>query len=700
MNVKYLLILFLISCYVASAEGTKGEVQNDSLSIKKLEGVVVYANRIPELLKLSTSATSLVIPSSTTYMPRKIAADEALMLVPGVRIDNQANGSRLHMSIRGQGILTERGLRGITVLVDGITVNDPSGFAPDLYDVDWENVDKIEIMRGPSASIYGGGGAAGVLNITTENGGDKPFGGKIYTSGGSNGFSKLFGQIDGTTENLNYRLSASRIGGNGWRDHSGIWCDNISEKLNWSASDKFKLTQILSITDYFNQNAEGLSLDQLLQNPKQANPDSRPFNEYQKTNRVTNSVLGNIKFSDFNDLQFSGFLRWWKYKETSNKAAQYRNFIDPGGSIQYNMHFGNENVKNHLSVGTDFQWQTIYENKFRSLADTTRKESMSQDNLEDTVMLANQVISQGNVGAFIFDKLNVGENLNVTFSLRYDNITNQLQDNLNRQDTMSLSGNANFDKVTAKLGAAYSFAPSLTCYADWGQGFMPPATEELASNPVSFAGFNKNLQPATSVGEELGFRGFVSDNLFYDVTGFYMTTNKDFFRFKLYPARGNQEVFYGNAGSSKRYGLETYVSYTPVQDLYLQAAYTYSHFRYDSPDSLNGNWVPNSPEHQLTMDVQYEPVKDIIIGANMETQSKWSIYTDVEHKNLFQDGYKIFSARLGYNFILYNMHFNATFFVKNIGNVIYMGFTEPDPDGNCYQPAPGREYFLDLRILF
>ena len=32
---------------------------------------------------------------------------------------------------------------------------------PILYDVDWGTVNKIEVLRGPSASLYGGGGAAG-----------------------------------------------------------------------------------------------------------------------------------------------------------------------------------------------------------------------------------------------------------------------------------------------------------------------------------------------------------------------------------------------------------------------------------------------------------------------------------------------------------------------------------------------------------
>ena len=42
-------------------------------------------------------------------MPRTIGIDEVLKLVPGVKVDNQADGERVHLSIRGQGILTERG---------------------------------------------------------------------------------------------------------------------------------------------------------------------------------------------------------------------------------------------------------------------------------------------------------------------------------------------------------------------------------------------------------------------------------------------------------------------------------------------------------------------------------------------------------------------------------------------------------------
>src|SRR5664279_3319738 len=166
-NLICLIILISLSYIISAQTGS------DSLINKSIPEVIITSNRISIPLKLNPGSISLVNSEILSSMPRTISADEALRLVPGVRIDNQANGSRIHMSIRGQGILSEHGLRGINVLIDGIPVNDPSGFASDLYDVDWETVKQIEVLRGPAASLYGGGSSDGVLNIKTLNGGEK-----------------------------------------------------------------------------------------------------------------------------------------------------------------------------------------------------------------------------------------------------------------------------------------------------------------------------------------------------------------------------------------------------------------------------------------------------------------------------------------------------------------------------------------------
>ena len=143
MHLGKLFAAILLLCFFTKAFAQKTLISEDSLKQISLKEIIISGNRINIPLRLNPAATSVVTTSDLHSMPRSIAANEALMFVPGVRIDNQANGSRLHMSIRGQGILSERGLRGIKVLIDGIPVNDPTGFAADLYDVDWEAVKQI-----------------------------------------------------------------------------------------------------------------------------------------------------------------------------------------------------------------------------------------------------------------------------------------------------------------------------------------------------------------------------------------------------------------------------------------------------------------------------------------------------------------------------------------------------------------------------
>jgi iron complex outermembrane recepter protein len=67
------------------------------------------------------------------------------------------------MSIRGQGILTEIGIRSIKILLDGLPLNDPTGFAPDFFDVDFNNIQKIEILKDPAASHFGGSASGGIV---------------------------------------------------------------------------------------------------------------------------------------------------------------------------------------------------------------------------------------------------------------------------------------------------------------------------------------------------------------------------------------------------------------------------------------------------------------------------------------------------------------------------------------------------------
>ena len=692
---------------------------SDSLKTIRLDEVLVSANRLPILLKNNPGAISLVTPEILSIMPKSVGAEEALRLIPGVRIDNQHDGERVHVSIRGQGILTERGLRGIGVLIDGIPVNDPSGFAPDLYDVDWGTVNKIEVLRGPSASLYGGGGAAGVINISTNDGGPKSIGGELNQTIGSNGFTKSLIQFDGSRQDVDYRISYSRTDGNGYRDHQAFWGNKLYEKINFRAGKKLSITQIISHTDYFQQNPEGLNIGQFY-NLRQANPDANPFNEYQKTNRTTIGFHGKYKFNELQDLEVTSYLRSWDYKETSNKNAEYRNITNPGASVQYNLHLNGAKIKNDVSIGTDLKWQNIYLYKLQSASNPQRKESIDETNIETDSLLANQIIPQRSIGVFALYKVGIGK-FNLVASIRYDAMKNELTNKMLASDTAKTA--KNFKNFSARIGASYSVNNATNVFIDWSQGFLPPSTEELASNPVGYSGFNTHLVPATSNCSEIGIRGFYNEKLSYEITGFIMNTENDFFRFKQ-TGRGNQEVFYGNAGNSRRFGIETFISYQILKNLSLQVAYTYADYKYvssvidpvytdpayvlTSPPAA-GQYLPNSPKHQLYSEVIYSINKRFKVSLATEYQSKWAIYTDPKAYNgemdpaiyqNWQEGFNLFHARISYNFNIGKVKGECSVFVRNITGAKYMAFTEPDPDGNAYHPGPTREFFGNIKIRF
>jgi iron complex outermembrane receptor protein len=692
---------------------------SDSTKNFRLEEVIVTASRMPILLKNNPGSISLVTPEVLSIMPKSAGAEEALRLIPGVRIDNQHDGERIHMSIRGQGILTERGLRGIGVLIDGMPVNDPSGFAPDLYDVDWATVNKIEVLRGPSASLYGGGGAAGVLSISTNNGGLKALGGEVNQSFGSNGFSKSLVQLDGSHDNLDYRVSYSRTGGDGYRDHQAFWGNKIYEKINFRPSRNLSITQIISHTDYFQQNPEGLNISQF-NDLRQANPDANPFNEYQKTNRTTIGFHAKYTFSELHDVEVTSFLRSWNYKETSNKYAEYRNITNPGSSFQYNLHLSTGKIKNDISVGSDLKWQNIGVYKLQSAGNPLRKESISETNLETDSLLANQIISQSSLGIFALYKLGI-EKVSFVGSIRYETMNNELTNKMVGLDSARTL--KNFGKASARIGLNYSLMNAMNVFVDWSHGFLPPSTEELASNPTGYSGFNTHLVPATANCNEIGIRGFYSNKLSYEITAFIMNTKNDFFRFKQ-SGRGNQEVFYGNAGNSKRFGIETFISYEIFKNLSLQVAYTYADYKYTSSavdpvytdpayvltsPPAKGQWLPNSPKHQLYSELVFKFAGRFKFSFASELQSKWAIYTDTKAYNgeldpviyqNWQDGFNLFHARISYELNIRKVKGECSIFVRNITSAKYMAFTEPDPDGNAYHPGPTREFFGNIKIRF
>jgi iron complex outermembrane receptor protein len=704
------LLLFVLSApamgltakHTDPAKGTSAEKsgqqakEKETAQTEKVE-ITVTAPRVEIPLKKNPAATTVVETAVLNAMPRTIGIDEVMKLVPGVKVDNQADGERVHLSIRGEGILTERGTRGIKTLVDGIPLNDPSGYVSDFYDVDWAAVRRVEVLRGPAAAFYGSGSSGGILNILTRDGGPGPVSGEAYLVRGAYGLKKGQAGMGGTTGIMNYSLTGSMLTGDGYRDQSAYRADNARGKFAFTLSPAVKITAILGWTDFFNQNPEGLNLNWFSADPKVlrrlANPDSYTFNEYQKTKRATGGLTGSIGLGSNLDLAVSAYYRRTKYTEAVPSSVIHRDLDTPGVTVQVNHKAGGGSLKNYLSAGADLAWQVIDEFKHPNLGGAA----------EGPAFLSDQKLTQTGAGAFLLDRLEIGPQWGVSAIVRYDRVTNKLVDSL-QAGGIDLSGRVVYNRATGRLGVTWNPLSDFGLYASWGTGFLPPGTEELVNNPYAQGGYNTQLVAATSSGEEVGARGSIGKSLSYDLALFHLGTKNDFGRYRI--VTRPLETFYGNVGSTKRYGVEASLAWYPVDRLALRLAYTYSHFKYETVDTLTGEtlagtWVPNIPQHELYADAECRVTSALTAGAALEYVSAW--YIDSTNRILSNgygrtDPYALVHVRLGYRFEFGGTPMEFILSGRNIFNVLYYGFTEPDPDGNSYQPAATAEWSIGLRL--
>jgi iron complex outermembrane recepter protein len=702
MNKLIFILIFFISAF-NFVYGQKEKEDKDTMKYYLNTEIIVTAPRMNLQLKNIPFSTSVINSDVINTVPRLIAVDEALKLVPGVKIDNQADGMRVHMSIRGQGILTERGIRGIKILYDGLPQNDPSGFAPDFFDIDFATVDKIEVLRGPGASLYGGSSSAGIINILSKDSPLRPYFGEAMINYGSTNFWKALGRFGGAFNKFNYTVNFSRNLGEGYRIHTHYQGDNIYAKANIIPSSSFKITPIISYIDVYHENAEGLNPDQYRVDPKQANGDAIPFNEYLETKRFSTGVVGQWNHLYQHVVDFNAFYKNTKFTEANNKTFSDRTIDNFGGTLQYTLNTGKPKspIINHFSVGSDINYQKF--NATQQINILTVRDAQ----------VSNADIKQTGIGAFAIEKIDFGKHWSAMLSGRYDQVKNELTD-LFQYSTpdSSHSGSANFNNTTGRFGLTFAPIEEANFFANWGQGFLPPATEELVQNPDAYGGFNTHLTYAKSNGFDFGIRGTIKDMFYYDVTGFYLKTENDFDRYRV-PERGVQ-TFYTNTGASNRMGVELYSKFTPIRPLKIELAYTFASYKYkiDAPKLIvmddttihkfiqDGNYLPNSPQHQLYFDIQYsEILPHITIGLSGEALSKWFI-DGANIETEAAQGYALLHGRIVYTAKLKNIDYEISFNVKNIADKQYVAFTEPDPGGNSYQPAARRQFFGGFKIRF
>ena len=178
-------------------------------SAKTLNEVIVTATKTP----IKQSETGKVVNVITQEQLQKSfgkSLGEVLNQQPGMIINGADNNLGTNQTVYTRGAAAGNTL----IMLDGVPLNDASGISSefDLNNFALDNIERIEILKGAQSTLYGSDAVAGVINIISKKGGNKPFNFNADFSAGSYDTYKGAVSISGTNgKGQTYFISYNKI---------------------------------------------------------------------------------------------------------------------------------------------------------------------------------------------------------------------------------------------------------------------------------------------------------------------------------------------------------------------------------------------------------------------------------------------------------------------------------------------------------
>jgi iron complex outermembrane receptor protein len=196
--------LFFLFAATATAQASPSFNEADELLLFQDMDLVVSASRLKHAEKLS-SVPVTVLTAEDLHYGGHTSIEEALRFVPGVDIVRM-DRNRYGIGIRGlEGLFSDR----MMTLVDGMPADSPGFGGPEFSSLPlmMEDIERIEIVRGPGGAAWGSNALTGVINIITKDPGKEQgmFVTSTVTEFGDNASQVRFAD---STEKWRYSLSA------------------------------------------------------------------------------------------------------------------------------------------------------------------------------------------------------------------------------------------------------------------------------------------------------------------------------------------------------------------------------------------------------------------------------------------------------------------------------------------------------------
>ncbi|MEP6710018.1 MAG: TonB-dependent receptor [Verrucomicrobiota bacterium] len=218
-------------------------------TVVESEEIIVSATRIEIPLDQSPASVS-VIDSQDLDRKQIERVGDALREVPGLAIVQTGTPGQL-TSVFTRGLPSE----ATQVLLDGIPINQGLSGAFNFADLTTDNIDRIEVARGPQSTLYGPRALAGVIQIFTKQG-DGPPRITLSAKGGSYDTFRETLESNGRIDQFDYSIGASRLDTDNARRNNQYRNTAAIADAGWSPNEQLRIGSLFtySLSDTGNPN--------------------------------------------------------------------------------------------------------------------------------------------------------------------------------------------------------------------------------------------------------------------------------------------------------------------------------------------------------------------------------------------------------------------------------------------------------------
>ena len=601
---------------------------------------------------------------------QQLSLQEYLVAVPGLFTQNANNYAQdLRISLRGFGARAAFGIRGIKLIVDGIPETTPDGQGQ-LDNLPLGLLSSVEVLRGPSASLYGNA-SGGVLYLNTldqlENETIQ-----LQSRLGAYGFQSYQLNTSLKGEKTVALLHINRTKTDGFRQNSGFEQTLFNTKINHRLSSKSKLQLQLNYTDSPRaEDAGGITLEDTEADWSQARQRNVAYDTYESVNQFKSGLRWQQDWGEQWNLDTYGFYTFRDFYgklpfENGGIIDLTRNYFGFGSRLNYIQD------KHRWQIGIETAQQADQRDRYLNLNGAQGSLSFSQ--LE----------SFGSFGIYILDEVR-WEKVLLRTSLRYDDL---------RLGADSVSEDQTYQVLNPSVGLSYEVASQHRLFADFSSSFETPALSELSANPSGAEGLNLELEPARALNYELGWKGLWA-KIRMEANVFFIESTNEILPYELeaFPGR----AFYRNAGATQRWGVEVFGSYQWEQ-WELQASMTQAQYRFTENNTSEGNTLPGIPNSQFFLQVGYTSLQNWQFQLTGEHIG--SLYADIDNAVQIEAFQKV-RLQGGKTIALGDLELNLFAGINNLFDVRYFDNIRLNAfGGRYYEPAPGRNAFFGLSAAF